>query len=118
MSELSRFGSKGDGGAKDAGGVPDARQAQGPGCPECGAQVPSGSRYCPLCGSLTDRSPEGLAAFSSGPQFAMMKVQLAAVQDIQAEASAMRRSIQWMALLNSVGWIIVVFLLWVIATSL
>ena len=48
----------------------------------------------------------------------MMKVQLAAVQDIQAEVSAMRRSIQWLAVSNSVGWIIVVFLLWAIAASL
>lgn len=116
MADLSKFGAKAEKDAKDEVQAPEPAQAHK--CPVCGAPLPDGSRYCPLCGTLADRSPEGLAAFSSGPQYAMMKMQVAAVQGIQAEASAIRRNVQWLSAVNTVGWLMVVFLLLVVLTRI
>lgn len=116
MADLSKFGAKAEKDAKDERQASEPAQAHR--CPVCGAPLPDSSRYCPLCGTLADRSPEGLAAFSSGPQYSMMKVQLAAVQEIQTDASAMRRNVQWLSLVNTVGWLMLVFLLLVVLSEI
>jgi uncharacterized Zn finger protein (UPF0148 family) len=116
MTELRKFGSKVEERSEVAGEA--AHIPQGQKCPVCGVPVPAGSHYCPLCGTLTDRSPEGLAAFSSGPQYAMMKAQTAAVRDIQAEVASIRRNVQWLTVVITVGGLLLLLFLWFISSRI
>jgi uncharacterized Zn finger protein (UPF0148 family) len=116
MTGLGKFGSKVEERSEVVGEV--AHGPQGQKCPVCGVPVPAGSRYCPQCGTLTDRSPEGLAAFSSGPQYAMMKAQAAAVQDIQAEVASIRRNVQWLTVVITVGGLLLLLFLWFISSRI
>lgn len=118
MEELSKPGSKGEGDGVGSEIESDAEQVQGPKCPVCAAISPRGSKYCPMCGTWTDRSPEGVAAFSLGPQHAMMKEQTAALRDIRAELSTVKRHLHVAFFLKALAYLVLLYMLFWIAKGL
>ena len=103
MAELPKFGSREASVGKNVQGAPVAQQARKAACPACGTPLPGGSMYCPVCGAFADSSPEGLAAFSTGPQFALLKAQATSIEDLRHEVSRIRMLLQYHIVLMTLG---------------
>lgn len=114
MVELSKFSSKGDESSVTAQNAREVRPPEIHVCPSCGVPVPPKSRFCSGCGTFTDQTPEGLAAFSTGPQFALMKAQAASLEGIRSDVDSIRRIIAIVSVLGVLGFaFLMMVLFWI-----